>query len=313
MTTIAADLGGTRIKLGIIKDGELLATTKLDALAHESIEVNLSGINQAARALLVQLGIAAHQLKGVGLTFPGIVDSKACRVLSRYVKYKNAHLFDFKAWAMQEWQLPLALENDARAALLGEWTQGAGKGINNIVLLTLGTGVGSGVLIEGKLLKGAHYLAGNLGGHMSVNMHGSACNCGFIGCLESEASTWVLPEKARKHTGFAESSLSKAGNIEFSTLFQEAERGDAVAAQLLEECLKAWGIGVVNMVHAYDPELIIIGGGIMQKKASILPYLQNMLDQYAWAPAAGNIKIVSAEQVEYAGLLGMDYLVSTLN
>lgn len=313
MIHIAADLGGTSIKMGILKGGELLATTSLEALAHEGIEANLSSLSERARELLVQLAIPAEEVKGIGLTFPGIVDSEQARVLSRYVKYTNAHEFDFRAWALQEWHVPLALENDARAALLGEWTKGAGRGCNNIVLLTLGTGVGSAALIEGKLLRGTHFLAGNLGGHMSVNVHGSPCNCGFFGCLETEASTWVLPEKARKHPLYSESSLSGAGNIGFATLFQEAERGDKLSAQLLEDCLKAWGVGVVNMVHAYDPELIIIGGGVMKKKERILPYLQSMVDRYAWAPAAGAVKIVSAQQVEYAGLLGMDYMVSQLS
>jgi glucokinase len=313
MINIAADMGGTRIKLGLLKAGELLAATNLEALASESIEVNLARISEAARALMADHAIAKEQVNGIGLTFPGIVDSQQGRVLSQYVKYRNAHAFDFRAWARQEWNASLALENDARAALLGEWVKGAGKGRNNIVLLTLGTGVGSAVLLEGKLLRGVHFLAGNLGGHMSVNLKGRPCNCGFFGCLETEASTWALPEKAKMHPLFEESSLSKAGNIEFATLFQEAEKGDRLSAQLVEDCLKAWGVGVVNMVHAYDPELIIIGGGIMKKKGIILPYLQNMVDQYAWAPAAGSVKIVSAEQVEYAGLLGMDYMVSQLS
>ncbi|AHM62232.1 glucokinase [Flammeovirgaceae bacterium 311] len=313
MINIAADLGGTSIKLGILNRGKLLATANLEALAHENIETNLTRLSGAAKELLAQLAIPLEQVNGIGLTFPGIVDSQQARVLSRYVKYNNAHEFDFRAWALQEWNVPLALENDARAALLGEWTQGAGKGCNNIVLLTLGTGVGSAALIEGKLLRGTHFLAGNLGGHMSVNVNGGPCNCGFFGCLETEASTWVLPEKAAKHPLFGESSLSRADSIGFATLFQEAERGDKLSALLLEDCLKAWGVGVVNMVHAYDPELIIIGGGIMKKKGSILPYLQSMVDRYAWAPAAGSVRIVSAEQVEYAGLLGMDYMVSQLS
>lgn len=313
MVTIAADLGGTRIKLGIIKDSEILATAKLESRASESIEDNLSSISLAAKTLLLQLDISLGELKGIGLSFPGIVDSMHSRVLSQYEKYKNAYGFDFKAWALQEWGLPIAMENDARAALLGEWIKGAGKGLENIVLLTLGTGVGSAVLLEGRLLKGAHFLAGNLGGHMSVNLNGGPCNCGFFGCLETEASTWSLPDKARNHTGFGESSLSQVECIDYSTLFQEAENGDMLSLHLVESSLKAWGVGVVNMVHAYDPERIIIGGGIMQRKAVILPYLQDMIDQYAWAPAAGSVKIVSAAQVEYAGLLGMDYLVSLLN
>jgi glucokinase len=312
MTTIAVDLGGTRIKVGILKNSEIIATSKLVALPDETIEANLERINEELRVLLKRHAIPAQELKGIGLSFPGIVDSQAGKVLSKYVKYKNASDFDFEKWARREWSLPVALENDARAALLGEWVKGAGKGHENIVLLTLGTGVGSAVLMEGRLLRGPHFIAGNLGGHMSIKVDGNPCTCGYFGCLETEASTWVLPEKARSHPLFTESTLAKARNIEFSNLFEEAENGDKVSRDLVADCLKSWGVGVVNMIHAYDPELIIIGGGIMKQKATMLPYLQNMVNKYAWT-AAGSVKIVSAEQVEYAGLLGMEYLVSQLN
>lgn len=193
------------------------------------------------KTLLEHHAIPVQELRCIGLSFPGIVDSQRSKVLSKFVKYKNASEFDFKKWARQEWNLPVALENDDRAALLGEWTKGAGKGYENIVLLTLGTGVGSAVLLEGKLLRGSHFLAGNLGGHMSVKVEGDPCTCGYFGCLETEASTWVLPEKARKHPLFSESMLSHANNIDFATLFQEAENGDKVAQELMENCLKSWG------------------------------------------------------------------------
>lgn len=262
MTSIAIDLGGTRIKIGILKKGEFIATSKLEALPNETIEANLDRINKEVRVLLEQHAIPTQELKGIGLSFPGIVDSRVSVVLSKYVKYKNASGFDFGGWAKLEWGVPVALENDARAALLGEWTKGAGRGTDNIVLLTLGTGVGSAVLMEGRLLRGPHFLAGNLGGHMSVKVDGNPCTCGYFGCLETEASTWVLPEKARGHPLFTESTLAKASNIEFSNLFEEAENGDKVSRDLVADCLKSWGVGVVNMIHAYDPELIIIGEGL---------------------------------------------------
>lgn len=313
MVTIAADLGGTSIKLGILIEGNLLAASKIEANAAESINLNLGRISAVAREMLDQQNLEVSSVGGIGLTFPGIVDNQNARVLSQYVKYKDAYGFDFRGWAEQEWGVPLALENDARAALLGEWVKGAGKGCNNLVMLTLGTGVGSAVLLEGKLLRGVHNLAGNLGGHMSINVHGVACNCGFIGCLETEASTWAIPLKARMHPLFEESSLSRATALDFEMIFEHGSQGDALAQALVEDCLMAWGVGVVNMIHAYDPEIIIIGGGIMEKKDLILPRLQHLVKKYAWAPAADKIKVIAAEQVTFAGLLGMEYLVQELN
>ncbi|WP_185974422.1 ROK family protein [Litoribacter populi] len=311
MINVAVDLGGTNIKIGLIKLGELIASTQIKACSDQSLEWNLDKVVKVVNELLTNNQITLEQLGGVGISFPGIVDSNHNKILSEYVKYKNAHLFDFDKWAQDVWSLPCVVENDARAALLGEWSNGAGKGYENIVLLTLGTGVGSAVLVEGNLLKGKNFMAGNLGGHISINLNGDKCNCGYIGCLETEASTWSLPLKAKKHPHFHKSSLSQK-EVHFETLFQEAEKGDALAKELVENCLKAWGVGVVNMVHSYDPEIIIIGGGIMNQKDVILLYLNDFVKKHAWAPASQNVRILPSVQVDYAGLLGMDYLISNL-
>ena len=312
MITVAVDLGGTRVKLGFIEKGKLLFTSKLEARPNRTIEESLEDVSLHVEQLLREHSLSQNDLGGIGISFPGIVNSRANRVVSKYVKYTNAHQFDFNAWAAARWSLPVSVENDAHAALLGEWIYGAGKGYNSIVLLTLGTGVGSAVMLEGQLLKGKNYLAGNLAGHLSINSDGHDCNCGFFGCLETEASTWVLPQKARRDPMYKESSLAGLEQLEFAHLFEHADQGDPLAEKLLEDCLKNWGVCAVNMVHAYDPEVIIVGGGIMKRSASIIPYLQNMVDKYAWLDP-GTTKIVGAQQIEYAGLLGMDYLVSKLN
>ncbi|MEO6453423.1 MAG: ROK family protein [Ginsengibacter sp.] len=311
MAVIAIDMGGTRIKFGIIGDGgNIISLSTLEATPNESIEKNLSSISQNITTLLSEKNISRSQLKAIGISVPGIVNDNN-RVVSRYVKYTDANDFDFNVWAKNEWGLPIAVENDARAALIGEWKYGAGKGYNDIAQLTLGTGVGSAVLSEGRLYKGRHFLAGSLTGHISINYDGDPCNCGFFGCLETEASTWALPGIAARHVLFNKSSLSKIEKPEFIHLFEEADKGDELANILLQRCLKAWGTCVVNIVHSHDPELIIIGGGIMKQQSKILPFLQQMTDEYAWLPA-GTIKIVAAQQIVYAGLLGMEYLAHSL-
>jgi glucokinase len=311
MAVIAMDMGGTRIKFGIIEEGgNIISISKLEAAPNESIEKNLDQINNCIAALLSEKNIQQEKLKAIGISVPSIVDDNN-RVLSRYVKYTDANEFDFNFWAKKEWGLPVAVENDARAALIGEWKYGAGKGYNDIALLTLGTGVGSAVLSEGKLYKGKHFLAGSMSGHISINYNGDPCNCGFFGCLETEASTWALPGLAARHPLFNKSSLSKIEKPEFIHLFEEADKGDELADILLKQCLKAWGTCVVNIIHSHDPELIIVGGGIMKQQSQILPILQQMADEYAWLPA-GTVKIVAAQQVVYAGLLGMEYLAHSL-
>jgi glucokinase len=310
MAVVAIDFGGTSIKFGVIGEGgEILAFSNLVASPTDTIQKNLEAINELLLTLLSNHAIPKGQLRAIGIAVPSIVGNNN-QVLSRYVKYTDAGDFDFNSWAMSEWGLPITVENDARAALVGEWKYGAGKGYSDIALLTLGTGVGSAVISEGKLFKGKHFLGGSLTGHMSINMHGTACNCGFFGCLESEASTWALPGIASRHPLFKESSLSTIENLAFIHLFEAAANGDELANLLLLHCLKAWGVCAVNLVHAHDPEIIIISGGIMKRQEQILPFLQKMVDEYAWLPP-GTIIIKAAQQVEYAGLLGMEFLANS--
>ncbi len=312
MAALTIDFGGTSVKFGIVeKGGEIVAVDQVRALPDSSIEDNLEMISKQS-LISFKAYLSSHSLSGIRIALPSIVDTQANRVVSRYVKYTSAKEFDFSGWARREWGVPLAMENDARAALVGEWQYGAGKGCNDIVLLTLGTGVGSAVLVDGKLFKGRHLLAGSMAGHISINVHGEPCNCGFFGCLEREASTWALPSIIKKHAQSAGSSLSGIAVPEYSHLFEQAQKGDALAIALLEQSLKAWGTAVVNLIHAYDPEMIIIGGGIMRQQQTILSYMQRMVDQYAWLPA-GTTKLAAAVQVDYAGLLGLEYLTHTLN
>ncbi|HVU58941.1 MAG TPA: ROK family protein [Puia sp.] len=312
MAVLTIDFGGTRVKFGIIGEGgKIVAVDQVKALPESSIEDNLKMITQQS-LLSFKEHFSSHSLSGVGIALPSIIDTESNKVVSRYVKYTSALDFDFNDWAKREWGAPLALENDARAALVGEWQYGAGKGCNDIVLLTLGTGVGSAVLVGGKLFKGKHLLAGSMAGHISINVNGDPCNCGFFGCLEREASTWALPSIIEKHLHLTESSLSKIASPQYSHLFEEAEKGDALATSLLDQSLRAWGTGVVNLIHAYDPEMIIIGGGIMRQEQKILPYIQRMVDRYAWLPP-GTTRLTAAIQVDYAGLLGMEYLTHNLN
>lgn len=203
--------------------------------------------------------------------------------------------------------------NDARMALLGEWQHGAGKGCSDLVMVTLGTGIGSAVLIGGELLIGKHFQAGNLGGHFVVNHKGTVCTCGNVGCVEAEASTWRLPSLLEEHPNFYESSMRNEEVLDFRALFHHAGNNDRVAKEVLEHCLSAWAAGIISMIHAFDPELIILSGGIMKSAPVILPVLQEKVNKLAWTPW-GKVKLVEARFPDSAALYGADYLVrSSIN
>ncbi|MDN5217084.1 ROK family protein [Fulvivirgaceae bacterium BMA12] len=305
--SIGIDMGGTKIKIGLVNAGRLLASKIIDASSNVGFEERLKDLQQEVDGLLTNHRCTPN---GIGIAFPGIVDSDRDKIISDYVKYPDAQKVDIRQWASYHWGISAKLENDSRAALLGEWQYGAGKGCDNLVLITLGTGVGTAVLLEGKLLRGKHYLAGNLGGHMSVNIYGKRCNCGNIGCLESESSTWALRDRIVQSPHFQESTLASEKDLDFHTVFKKAEEGDLLAGQIKENSLKAWSLGIINLIHAYDPEKIVIGGGIMKSKEIILPYVKKMIKKHSWLKT-GQIAVTPAKQLEYAGILGMGYLLTS--
>ena len=306
--TIAIDLGGTVIKTGLLKSGKLLADKKIEALSFNGLRNMLPGIEKVINQLLEESEIKSKQILGIGLSFAGLVDSDQNRIISTNKKYDDGPETDLVAWAREKWKWPLYAMNDARMALLGEWKHGAGQGCDNIVMVTIGTGIGSAVLLNGNILLGKHFQAGNLGGHFTVNHKGSQCTCGNIGCVEAEASTWRLPSLFQQHPGYESSSLRAEHKKDFKALFAHADRGDKTAGDILEHCISVWAAGIINLIHAFDPEIIILAGGIIKSAPFFMPKVQEIIDRHAWTPW-GKVKLVTARNSDTAALYGGDYLV----
>ncbi len=303
MKCFSIDLGGTHATCGLVEDDRILASETLDV----ENATNLAGILPRFAESLKRLGGGRIPLKdemsGVAVGLPVIVDFYRGKALGSNGKYVDADQLDLGAWSREALGLPLYLENDARMALLGEAYAGAGRGFKDIVMITLGTGIGGVAMIEGKLLRGKHAQAGCIGGHLPVRIDGRMCTCGAVGCAEAEASGWALPMLAREWVGFADSSLSQSENIGFRELFREAARGDRIACEIREHCLRVWATVTVGLVHAYDPEIVIFGGGVMKSAEVILPYIESHVRKYAWTPW-GKVKVQVAELGEKAALLG---------
>jgi glucokinase len=246
---------------------------------------------------------------GVALGFCGLADARIGRVISTNKKYDDAPEIDFRSWSRKEFGLPFAIENDARMALLGERHVGAARGCDNLVMITLGTGIGGAAMIEGKLLRGKHAQAGCLGGHLPAKVGGRICTCGAVGCMEAEASGWALPIMAKEWNGFRESELARRERIDFRAVFALAQAGDRVATEVRDYCLQVWATASVGLIHAYDPEIIVIGGGVMRSAGVILPYIQKFVHDHAWTPW-GKVRIVAAELGNNAGLFGAVPLLS---
>jgi len=306
---LAIDLGGTKIKIGLVQAHVVVGATSIDALSANGLRERLPHVKNAIIELLAKHNISLDYLAGLGMAVPGIVDNKQKRILSIDKKFGDAPEINFENWCKEELGLKLSMENDARSALIGEWKFGKAKQYENVVLMTLGTGVGSSAVIEGKLLRGKHFTAGILGGHFIINYKGSQCNCGNKGCVETEASTWCIAAKAWNSKGFIQSKLSKEATIDFESIFRCAEDGDELAKQLKEESLNVWSACAINLIHAYDPEIILLTGGIMASSNIIIPYIQQQTDEHAWTPW-GKVKIEAASFPATAALLGAGYLVT---
>jgi glucokinase len=242
----------------------------------------------------------------VGLGFCGLVHEEKNRIVSTNGKFVDAPHLDLNEWTSQTLRAPLRIANDARLALRGEMSAGVGKGEVDVVMFTLGTGIGGVVALNGRLPSGAHGLAACLGGHVPVTLQGRRCTCGGKGCAESEASGWVLPALCQEQPDFMTSRLSGAA-LNFQNLFEFAAEGDAVAIRVRDHCLKVWGMMTVTAVVGYDPAVVIFGGGVMRAANVILPSLRAYVRHNIWAPLS-EPRIVAAELGNHAALYGVELL-----
>lgn len=298
MRILAVDLGGSHAACALVEDQEIVARDQITF-----------GDGVALAAILPELAAVLRRLnpggdaQGVGFGFCGLVDARNTRVSSTNGKFEDAVKLDLRAWARSELSLPLRLENDARLALLGECSAGAAQGETDVVMFTLGTGIGGVAMMNGLPLQGKHGQAGVLGGHVPVKFNGRRCTCGSIGCAESEASGWALPLVCAEWPGFAASALRNR-EINFENVFACAAAGDPVALAVQQHCLQVWGAAAVAAVHAFDPDVLLYGGGVMKAGDAILPFIRNYVNRYAWTPW-GKPAVRAARLGNDAALLGV--------
>lgn len=298
MKILAVDLGGTHATCALVEETRILARETVPLPGSLSLQLALSAIVEPLRRIH-----QAHRADALGFGFCGLVDSRRTRIASTNGKYTDGPQLDLSRWAMDNFALPLRLENDARLALLGECYAGAAQGETDVVMFTLGTGIGGVAMIGGRLLRGKHDQAGVLGGHVPVNVHGRRCTCGGLGCAESEASGWALPLVARDWPGFASSSLASRP-MDFENLFACSAAGDRVSREIVDHCLRVWAAAAVAAIHSFDPELLVYGGGVMKSAPAILPFLQDYVATNAWTPW-GKVRVRAAQLGNDAALLGV--------
>ena len=302
MKILGIDLGGSRVKLALVDAGRVEALHVFPIHSGMPMGAVLDAVEAEAKGMA---GIRA--CGGVGFAYPGLVDARNQRVLCSNGKYMDAADIDFPGWARERFGLPLILINDAAAALCGEMTYGAGRGYDSAALLMVGTGIGTAACSQGRVLTGKHGALGILGGHIAIaHENPRPCTCGSVGCLEAYAGSWALPGLAREHPGFEHSVLRRAERIDYQALAAGCEAGDAVCRDVFESACRALCTGAVNLVHAYDPEALILSGGA-SRIGALRTVLQEHLDRYAWTPW-GRVRVTAAENPEASVALGLSSL-----
>lgn len=290
---VGMDYGGTNVKTGVFTDaGETVAFEQapLETFADGDLLANL-----VAHAQRVAEG---HGLAAGGLAVKGLVDTDAGRVVEDIGEGSLLAGKDLRGAFSEALGVPFAVENDARAYAWGEWRFGAGQGTAVMACLTLGTGIGSAVVAHGRPYVGADALGGILGGHVSIDRHGPECPCGQRGCLETFCSATALATRVR------EAHPALVGEDLLPVFFDAVRDRGGAYRTTLDAYLDDLATGVVNVIHAYGPERVVLGGGVMESADLLLPGLTERVRICAWTVPRGRVGIVAAALGNRAAALG---------
>lgn len=303
MRVLGIDCGGSHVSCGLIEGGKILTQQEISTGSRSFREI-LPALTAMIRDVCAKSSVEIQTCSGIGLGLPVILDAGTGEILSTLDKFTDLAEIDLVSWSDREFGLPIRIENDARMALLGEHFAGAAGGAEDVVMITLGTGIGCAAMLQGRLLHSRFGQAGCVGGHISVNLIGRRCKCGAVGCAEAEASTSVLAQICREWPDFDTSSLAQADLMNFETLFRAKDAGDVVAAQVFQHCCEVWSSLTVSLIHAYGPELILFGGSVMRRGQEILDPIRAYVAAHMWRTVRGVPRIELASLGNDAALLG---------
>lgn len=303
-TVLAIDIGGTKLAAGIVDAaGSILARGEVPTVAAEGPERVLDRIVRLAEGVKAVPRVSAGAIRRIGIGCAGPVDRQAGLILNppNLPGWVCVPLVEHIERALG---LPAVLENDANAAALGEFRYGAGKGANSLVYLTVSTGIGSGIILDGKIWHGVKDGAGEVG-HMTLLPDGPICGCGSRGCLEALASGPSIARRAREALATERPSrLREAGDFTAADVVRLAREGDALAAEVWEETVRYLGLGVAAIVTILAPERVVIGGGVTQAGDLLFEGLRREVRRRVKLVAVESVAILPAALGPDVGILG---------
>ncbi|MCO6049192.1 ROK family protein [Mesorhizobium sp. RP14(2022)] len=296
---IGVDIGGTRLRAALVdRTGRLHARQEVRTAAKDGPEAVVSQIRELVA--IVSAHAPRGQVAGIGVCSPGPIDTEEGIALGvpTLAGWDGAPIARMIGDALN---LPVRLENDGIAAAHGEWRFGAGRGLRHLVYVTVSTGIGGGVVLDGRLLHGRQGLAGHIG-HMGIERDGALCSCGTRGCWEAYASGTAFARNIRQRVAM-ESRSALAADAGPAEVFAEARAGDHLAAALVAEEGDVLGLGIASLVHLFSPEAVILGGGVSNGFDLLEPFIRQRLQTNAM-PAFRDTILCRAGLGEDSGLVG---------
>lgn len=303
MYVIGIDLGGTKIcgAVGSLK-GNIISKYTIPTNAEEGEEAVLGRIITVVEKVIEEAEISREEILAIGIGSPGPLDAKAGKIITTAnLPFKD---FDIVKPIKDKFNIPVYLDNDANAAAIGEYAFGAGKGIENMVFITVSTGIGGGAILNGRIYRGNTCNALEIG-HMTLEKDGPRCNCGNIGCAEALASGTAIGRFAKEAVEKGErTSLANYEKITAYEVFREGERGDSVAQAVLNKALSYLGICIANIITSFDPEMVIIGGGVSKGGNIVFDKVNEVVKKRCFEAMWKSTKIVPAALGTDAGVIG---------
>jgi glucokinase len=309
LPVLALDIGGTKINAAVISNkGQVLTEKYRLTLADEGPRSVINQVFSIIDSILKQEDKNASCLSGISLAVAGAIDSRK-GIITASPNLLGWHDIPLRDIVKKRYRVDTFLINDANAAALGEHCFGVGWGVNNLILLTLGTGIGGGIIINGKLYSGQNGSAGEIG-HMTIDINGPKCKCGNTGCLEVLASGTAVTEAAVRRISRGEKSTitdivkGKIEDITAEKISIAAQRGDALASEVIFKAATYLGVGMVNLVNIFNPEMIIVGGGMVKMGDLLLNPARQVVKRRAFKLPAQEVRIVPAQLGNNAGVFG---------
>ena len=312
---IGVDMGGTKILAGVVNaEGKIVSQAKTATNATEGADKVINRIAQCIREVIDQGNLAeSAQIRAIGIGAPGPLDpDQGVVIFAPNLGWSNVPL---KAKLETDLGIPTFLDNDVNVGTLGEYALGAGQGVKSLVGIFVGTGVGSGIILDGKLFHGASKTAGEVG-HIIVKANGPRCGCGNPGCLEAVASRTAITRQLRKAIlkKGKKSILPKlnGGNLDLirsGAIAEAVKRGDKLTLTIMRKTATYLGIGVASIVNFLNPEMIVLGGGVIEAMGdSFLDAICQVAAAYALPNTMSGVQIVRAKLGDDAGVIGASVL-----